>query len=985
MKLNVIAAFGNCLIACALSLSLAVILTSCGPEKTPIDYVNPFIGTAAHGHTYPGATVPFGMVQLSPQTRLDGWDGCSGYHYTDSLVYGFAHTALSGTGVSDYGDVLIMPMTGGPAWQNKIYGSPFQKKNEKASAGYYSVRLDKYDILAELTASTRVGFHRYTFPASDEAGLLLDLQHRDRVIESSIEIISDTEVRGMRRSTNWAKDMVWYFHLKSSKPFNQTLLAIDDMAMPGMQSAEGTNLKAWLGFSTSQGETVEIKVAISAVDLDGAANNLKAEADTVRFNTALIQAKNRWREVLDRFKIEGGKPDQLTAFYTAVYHAYIQPNTFMDADRRYRGMDHEVHMATDFDNYTVFSLWDTYRAWHPLMTITEPERTNQFVRTMLNMYDKGGLLPIWELAANETWCMIGNHSIPVIADAWMKDIRGYDGNKALDAMLFSSTRDHFGLDDYQRFGYLPGEKEHESVSKTLEYAYDDWCVATMAAELGREDIVREYSRRAQAWKHLFDPQTRFMRPRLNGAWLEPFNPAVVDWHFTEANSWQYSFYVPHDIDGLASAQGGYDSLAARLDALFTNEEGIGGRDMKDITGLIGQYAHGNEPSHHMAYLYNFAGQPWKTQEKVRYIMDHFYTAKPDGLIGNEDCGQMSAWLVFSAMGFYPVTPGSNQYIIGTPWFPELTLELGGGKSFRVVARGVSPDKPYIRQAWLNGRPLLRSWLWHEEVAKGGVLEFDMDSKPNRNWAVGPEERPATAVNQPQVLPAPWFENTPSRFSDQTTVVIKGAPEGSEIFFTLDGSLPTAASQRYAGPFNLDKSALITAVVWQEGLGYSAPAQRQVIKVISNRQISLTYPPHPNYEGGGAEILIDGLKGAANWRLGGWQGFQGTDFEAIVDLGKRQYIRRLSASFVQDTRSWILMPRKVIFEVSDDGVNYRRVLESGHNIPDDEYEMTFAQIGGRAGVSARYVKVSAVNYGKLPEWHLGAGGQAYIFIDEINID
>ncbi len=985
MKQSVLPAQISFLVNCALSVAVAISLPSCKSGKTPSDYVNPFIGTDAHGHTYPGATVPFGMVQLSPQTRLDGWDGCSGYHYSDSIIYGFTHTALSGTGVSDYGDILLMPMTGGPAWQNKLYSSSFNKKTEIASAGYYSVRLAKYDILAELTTTTRVGMHRYTYPESADAGLLLDLQHRDRVLESSIEFISDTELRGMRRSTNWAKDMVWYFHLKSSKPFSQMLIAPDDMAQPGLMSAKGTNLKAWLGFSTTKGETVEIKVALSAIDMDGADINLKAEADTLHFDAALMQAQQQWRNILNRFKVSGGTSDQLTAFYTAVYHSYIQPNTYMDADRRYRAMDHQVYTAADFDNYTVFSLWDTYRAWHPLMTILEPERTNQFVRTMLNMYDKGGLLPIWELSANETWCMIGNHSIPVIVDAWMKDIRGFDGNKALEAMLFSSTREHFGLDDYQRFGYLPGEKEHESVSKTLEYAYNDWCVATMASELGREDVSREYARRAQAWKHLFDPQTHFMRPRVNGAWLEPFNPAVVDWHFTEANSWQYSFYVPHDISGLATAHGGYDALANKLDEMFTNEEGIGGRDMKDITGLIGQYAHGNEPSHHMAYLYNFAGQPWKSQKRVRHIMDNFYTARPDGLIGNEDCGQMSAWLVFSAMGFYPVTPGSNQYIIGTPWFPELELDLGRGKSFRVVARGASPSKLYIRQAWLNGRPLLRSWLWHKEVAAGGVLEFDMDSKPNTSWASSPDERPVTNLLQPQMMPAPWFENTPSRFSENTVVSIKGAPEGSTLFYTLDGSLPTTANMRYYEPFSLDRSALVTAVAWQEGVGYSAPAQRQYIKVSGSRQISLYHPPHPNYDGGGAEILIDGLKGAANWRLGGWQGFQGNDFEAVVDLGKRQYIRRLSASFAQDTRSWILMPSRVSFEVSDDGLNYKKIIDAPNKVPDDEYEMVFAELGGKANVSARYVKVKAVNYGKLPEWHLGAGGQAYIFIDEITID
>jgi predicted alpha-1,2-mannosidase len=948
----------------------------------PAAYINPFIGTDGHGHTYPGAATPFGMVQLSPQTRLDGWDGCSGYHYTDTIVYGFAHTALSGTGVSDYGDILLMPVLGDPVFDNASYSSPFKKENEYAEAGYYEVFLEKPKVLAELTATTRVGYHRYTFPEAEAANLIIDLKHRDLVLESWIEIVNDTEIRGMRRSTNWANDMVWYFHMQFSKPFSKSGIAVDDALIEGLALAEGRNIKAYVGFSTEANETIEVKVGLSAVDAEGALNNLIGEIPAWNFQECRRNAFNAWNKEVGKIRVKGGSHDQKTVFYTAMYHAMLQPNTFMDVDRRYRGMDRNIHTANNFTNYTVFSLWDTYRTWHPLMTIIEQERTRDFIHVMLDMYEKGGLLPIWELAANETYCMIGNHSISVIADAWMKNIRDFDGELALKAMVHSATQDHFGLDAYKKYGFIPGEMEHESISKTLEYAYNDWCIAIMAKEIGHDDIYSEFIRRAQGYKHIFDPGTGFMRPRMNGNWLTPFDPTTVDWHFTEANSWHYSFYVPHDVSGLIELHGGKEKLAEKIDELFETDNPITGRDMKDITGLIGQYAQGNEPSHHMAYLYNFVGQPWKTQQRARQIMDELYTAMPDGLSGNEDCGQMSAWLIMSAMGFYPVSPGLPEYVIGTPWFPEMEIYLENGSVFKITANKVSGRNFYIQSAQLNGNDFNQSFISHTDIINGGHLHFEMGSKPNKKWGTGPDAFPGTSITDELVVPVPFIESADTRVRDSLKVSIGTVINGCEVFYTLDGTMPDKLSERYSSPIILFGPAHLKAVAWKEGYGYSPPAVAQFVKIDLDRTIEIQTPLDANYHAGGPEALIDGLRGAKNFRLGGWHGYQGVDFEAIVDLGSIQPIEFLGAGFLQEIRSWIWIPSEVTYWISDDGLEFREVAQIINPVEINDYEVHQLVLGKPVKENARFVKVKATTFGTIPDWHLGAGGDAWIFIDEI---
>jgi predicted alpha-1,2-mannosidase len=966
---------------------LLISLLSCQQAKEtgePVSYVDPFIGTDAHGHTYPGATLPFGMVQLSPDTRLEGWDGTSGYHYTDTMIYGFSHTALNGTGVADYNDILLMPVLGKPVFLNTEYRSPFRKETEYAEAGYYKVFLDEPGVLAEMTATTRVGYHKYTFPESLASNIIIDLEHRDRVMDSWIEFVSDTEIRGMRRSTNWAKDMVWYFHMEFSKPFTGKGIAVDNILQGEKDQAHGKNIKAFVSFQTTAGESIEVKVALSAVDDEGAKKNLKTELPGWGFEEVRKNARDNWNRVLSKVKVKGGSKEQRTVFYTALYHAFLQPNLFMDVDRRYRGMDLTNHTAEDFTNYTVFSLWDTYRTWHPLMTILDTARTHDFIRVMLNMYEKGGLLPIWELAANETYCMIANHSISVIADAYMKGIRGFDAEKAMEAMVYSATRDHFGLEAYRKYGHIPGDKEHESISKTLEYAYNDWCIAQMAKKMGQEDIYLEYIRRAQYYKNIFDPSTGFMRPRLNGSWLTPFDPTTVDWHFTEANSWQYSFYVPQDITGFYTLMGGKDRLAQQLDELFGTENRITGRDMKDITGLIGQYAHGNEPSHHMAYLYNFVNQPWKTQHRVRQIMDDLYSHLPDGLAGNEDCGQMSAWLIMSAMGFYPVAPALPEYVIGTPWFPEMEIYLENGNIFKITANKVSKQNFYIQSASLNGETFNRSWISHEDIMQGGHLHFEMGSRPNKAWGSRDEDIPKTHISEEKILPVPYFEAGERRMRDSMQVIIGSIVPDCEIYYTLDGSVPDKGSYRYSGPFTIDQTTTITAVTWEEDYGYSFPVEAGFVKLDLDKKVELKTPYHRNYHGGGPDALIDGIRGMKNWRLGSWQGYQGTDFEAIIDLGRSMPVSYLGAGFIQDIRSWIWMPVDVTFFISEDGENYRQIAYIKNKVPDDDYEIYQQDLGAKVQVTAQYIKIQAGNFGTIPSWHLGAGGQAFIFIDEVII-
>ncbi|MCD9087885.1 GH92 family glycosyl hydrolase [Stenotrophomonas sp. SY1] len=739
--------------------------------------VDPFIGTGGEGHTYPGATVPYGMVQLSPDTRIqsrkDGYGWAAGYRHDDSTIVGFSHTHFSGTGHSDLGDLLLMPTSGelklergNPDQPLSGYTSRFRHATEQAQPGYYAVTLDDSNVHAELTASARVGMHRYTFPAGKPAHVVLDLRtsmydYPGKILWSRIRVRPDGTITGFRETRGWAPGRQLYFALRFSQPLSGHQLHDTEQDIPykgfpppgeknpeQRAQIEGRQLVAAFDVAPAAGTPLLVKVAISPVSEEGAIANLDAEAPGWDFDGMRAAAKQQWSEALGAVDAHGSEA-QRTRFYTALYHTLLGPTLFMDSDGRYRGPDNAVHQTKGWTNYSTFSLWDTYRALHPLATLVQPpQRTNDFVNSLLASRRESahGVLPVWSFHGLETWCMIGYHAVPVIADAYMKGIRGYDTDEALQAMVASANYGPYdGIAQYRELGYVPIDEEGEAASKTLEYAYDDWTIAQMARSMGKSDVAAEFSKRAGNWKHAFDPVTGFMRARKrDGSFREPFDPSASGYgsDYTEGNAWQYSWYVPQDVAGLAAAHGGNEKLMARLDAVFEAKVDPSiFAHMEDITGLIGWYAHGNEPSHHVAYLYAHAGQPWRTQARLKQIMDTQYAARPDGLAGNDDLGQMSAWYVFTALGFYPVTPGSNQYIIGRPFLPRATLNLPNGKHFSIVANGLDDAHAYVGSVTLNGRPLDRAYLTHEEILAGGELHFSMQAEPNREWATDATKLP----------------------------------------------------------------------------------------------------------------------------------------------------------------------------------------------------------------------------------------------------
>jgi hypothetical protein len=633
------------------------------------------------------------------------------------------------------------------------------------------------------------------------------------------------------------------------------------------------------------------------------------------------------------------------------------------------------------DNYTIFSLWDTFRATHPLYTIIDEKRTVDFINTFIRHYEQGGKLPVWELWANEENTMIGYHSVSVIADAMAKGIEGFDYEKAFEAAKNSAELDIEGLDFYRKRGYISMEDEQESVSRTLEYAYNDFCIAVMARILNKPKDYELHLKRSQFYKNLFDKQTKFMRPKQNGNWISPFAPNDVTFHFTEGNSWQYTFFVPHDVSGLISLYGGKKNFTRQLDALFTADSNLVGRDQPDITGLIGQYAHGNEPSHHIAYLYNYADEPWKTQMYVRKIMDEFYKPTPDGLIGNEDCGQMSAWYILSALGFYQVNPSVPDYTFGTPIFREAKINLENGKTFTIRAKDVSAKNIYVRSVKLNGKPHRKTYFTHKDIQNGGTLEFEMSDKPVKSWFTSP---PVSKV-EIDFPPVPTVEGK-RVFETETEVKISTPEKDVKIFYTLDGSTPDEKSKVYKTPLTIDKTTVVKAVALHSNGQKSLVAESKLNKKPNDWDVRLFSTYNRQYTGGGPKGLIDGLRGTTNFASGEWQGYQDQDFIAVVDLKRETEIIEVGAGFLQVARSWIWMPTKVEFETSSDGKNFTKVAAIETDFP--EREMTHTIRDYKKDITptkARYVRVKAVNLGKIPDWHPGAGFQAFIFVDEIFID
>lgn len=739
--------------------------TGCNNPVKPLDYtsmVDPFIGTGGHGHTFPGAVVPNGMIQPGPDTRIYQWDACSGYHYSDSTINGFSHTHLSGTGCGDMGDVLLMPTVGeqqyqylGAESQRMAYASEFSHENESATPGYYSVFLERYGVRAELTSSARAAIHRYTFPKSDQSGFILDvdysLQNQQNDI-LSVEVISDTEIRGSKKTKSWAFDHYVHFYAKFSKPFEYKIVE-DTIVLPDAKILP--RKKVLISFSTEQDEQVFVKVGVSGVDTKGAQQNVDTEIAQWDFDGVKNNAHELWNKYLSKIDVQTTDEKQLKTFYTAMYHTAIAPSLYTDADGRYLGMDLQIHQGdADKPVYTTFSLWDTFRALHPLLTIIDPELNNEFIRSLIKKHEEGGVLPMWDLASNYTGTMIGYHAVSVIVDAYMKGSRDFDVQKAYQACLRVAEYDTTGIiapgamiaqlmppAKYYKntIGYVPCDKDNEAVAKALEYAYNDWCIAQFAQQMGDTANAAKYSVFAEGYKHYFDPSTRFMRGKdLNGKWRTPFSARSSNHRsddYCEGTAWQWTWFVPHDIDALVGLMGGREPFIAKLDSLFTADSGLEGDLVSaDISGLIGQYAHGNEPSHHIIHMYNYVGQPWKTQQLIDEVLTNQYFADVDGVSGNEDCGQMSAWYILNSMGFYQICPGKPLYSIGRPLFDKVTINLAKGAKFTIIAKNNSPQNRYISSATLNSKPLEEPFFTHDDIMAGGELVFEMTGSPTQ-WGV----------------------------------------------------------------------------------------------------------------------------------------------------------------------------------------------------------------------------------------------------------
>ena len=729
-------------------LSIFLLCAQLFAQQNFTQYVNPFIGTGGHGHTYPGATVPFGMVQLSPDNGKSGWDWCSGYNISSDTIVGFSHTHLSGTGIGDLCDILFMPASlPKDADENTIihekYLSKFSHNNETASPGYYSVILDDYDIKSELTAALRSGFQKHTFNKISKQLISLDLGYTvnwDAPIQTFIQIIDPQTIAGFRLSKGWANDQRVYFYTKFSKPIINSYLLQDSVYKNNAVQVNGKSVRGIFEFGVPQGESLLIKTGISTVDIDGAKLNLANDIKDWNFDKTRKEALQKWNKELSKIQFKSNDKNIMTTFYTAFYHSMLAPVIYSDVRGNYKGADGKIHKAEGFNRYGIFSLWDTFRAENPLFTIVQSERVADMVKSMLASGNEHGYLPVWELLGNETYCMIGYHSVPVIADAILKGFKGFDYNKAYSAMKKWAMRDSLGLTFYRKMGYIPSDKEKESVSMTLEYAYDDWCIVQTAKYLGNEEDYKYFSARANYYRNLFDPQTGFMRGKTSeGKWITPFdprNPTIGNHDYTEGNAWQYTWSVQHDVQGLIDLFGGKEKFSNKLDSLFETDSKLVGENIQpDISGMIGQYAHGNEPSHHISYMYDSAGKPWKTQMRVRQIMSKLYNDTNEGLCGNEDCGQMSAWYIFSALGFFPMNPSSGIYVIGSPLVNEATINLGNKKKFHISARNNSPQNIYIRSVKLNGKILSRSYITHKEILNGGTLEFEMADSPDKSlWS-----------------------------------------------------------------------------------------------------------------------------------------------------------------------------------------------------------------------------------------------------------
>ncbi len=971
-----------------LTLLIGLQLSAQDAEWTSVKDINPFIGTGGHGHTHPSAQAPFGMIQLGPNTRYDGWDGCSGYHFTDSAMYGFTCTHLSGTGVSDYGDLLMLPYSSPTKEGDHI---KFFKEDEHAQAGYYACILADGTRI-EATAGDRIGKLRLHYPPNSSPGIMVDLNFRDRVLKQDFSELGDGKFEGRRISEGWAREQHFYFGFEVS-PAPDSVWKLS----PGVY---------WLALPDGI-VNAEVSIGMSGTSEEGAWKNYHGEIARRDFEEIFAETQGKWAEELAKSKVKSALPNQRAIYATALYHAYSVPNLWSDVDGSYRGQDNVISRDTVNRHYTVFSLWDTYRTAHPLYTITQPERTQEFIYGMLDMYKQRGRLPIWELAGNETDCMIGYHSVSVLADAIAK---GYHTDTALtlEAMRATAEMDVFGLGAYQVSGFLSIEDESESVSKTLEYAYDDACIAWTAQRFEDWNTYMAYDQRSSAYRSLIDPESGYVRPRTNGDFYSPYNPREVNNHFTEANAFQYSFSPVHDIEGwmevLTNFRGGrehwnnlprkkqkilvksrHDVLEDLLDGLFYASSHTTGRDQADITGLIGQYAHGNEPSHHIAYLYNATNNPRRTSYWVHRILGSQYQNAPDGLSGNEDCGQMSAWYVMASMGMYPLVPGKPEYQISTPWWDAIHMELPNGKELDITVEDVGTYiMDYDRGDSIETPIFQKRYFTHDELLEGGQWKVKRGDEPS-DW--GKVYRYATKMKNP-TPPAP-IVRVPRTFTGTAQVEI--IPTGQYDLWQYDRYENVKWKKDRKGRVGIGTAyddGFVTAMTPHFGYGNHV-AKAVFSKRDDNLEASwVVGHASPQYTAGGPEAMVDGITGDTDWRKGHWIGVQGHDATLEITLKKSKQVQTVHVGILKDIRAWIAAPQKVEAQVlyeGDDQWHFFGAMEMDDPLGQEEAVRHDVVLSNPRTDLVRAIRITYTNAGRLQDWHPGAGYQSYFFTDEVRLE
>jgi predicted alpha-1,2-mannosidase len=980
---NIITIFSICTLLVFTSCDASMDQRSENQQQDLTKYVNTLIGTQpwtgkiqlagpelAEGHTFPGVCPPFAMTEWTPQTTT----GAIPYWYEEgekANIQGFRATHYpSGAVMAEYGSFTVFPATGTPIPDPEKRASWFDHKTETALPHYYSVYLDDYKVKAEMTATSRAGFMQFTFPKNDSSYILLDLFENKGEIDIDIEsneISGYSTAKGLGTPDNFA----CYFVAQFDKDF--------EAASTSKVNDENTNNVSWVSFKTTEGEVIKVKIGTSFISIEQARENVKAEVSNWNFKEICEQTKQSWNDELNKIQIEGGSDDDKTIFYTSMYHALLLPREFSEQGKYYSPYDGEIHEGESFTDY---SLWDTYRAEHPLLIFLVPDKVNLMIESLLNSYDEGGWIPKWPNPGYSN-VMMGTHADALIADAYIKGLRDYDVEKAWEAMEKNANIPgeglygaRVGIEDYNYYGFVPGDKHGECIARTLEFAYDDFCLAQMAKAMGKDDKYKEYIKRANYYKNVLDLQSMNVRGKTsNGCWMDINDNSISTWagsteQSIEIYKWNHTFLAPHDVEGLIDFFGGNEGFNNALDTLFHND----------------YYYVGDEFSMHAPYLYNYSATPWKTQKLVRQILDDYFENSPGGLCGNDDCGQLSSWYIFGAMGFYPVAPGDDYYTIGSPVFENLTMNLPNGKKFRVSAENMSDQNVYIESATLNGKEFTKNYILHDQIMDGGHLHFVMSDKPNKNWGSTKEDLPNSSIESYDFLPGPSIVSESTTFKDNTTIRLESYIDDCKIYYTTDGTEPTTSSQLYKTPISITQTTKIKAFTNNSENNASMVMEAEFYKLPTGRSIEVLSEYNEKYSAGGAEGLIDYVKGNYFFKSNTWQGYEGKDFKAIVDLGSVQNINKIETTYLLDRSNWIFYPTEVFYYGSLDGKSYELIdqfeFDNGKELKSIPDIKAYTSIKNK---SVRYIKVIAKNQKVVPSWHPWEGNTAWLFIDEIIIE